>query len=446
MPRRSFLGAAIAASLATACSGAAPDPAPPSSSTPDAPPPVVQAPLPPPPPPPAPAATGWSKNVRVSFDGELGFEPAVAADAAGHVVVPYVTMKPPSPSMAVAVSSDHGDTWTRAFQHATPGGMSGDVAAASDDRGAFYVAWISYHFSADGKSVGPCDVMVAASHDSGATWSAPVVASSGTADGGSWFNDRPWITVTSDGAVHVLVSHGASEDGARAILVASHDGGATWSAPLAAVSSGAASSGMELASFGLGHAGADVVVPYADFRNETTITAVGMLRLAGGASAVADAASVALQPPLVSLGSYDKGFPTFAGSCFGYIQPDDDGNHAYVARTTDGGRTLGAPVRVDAAGVDEDRLTATADGDGRCFLVWIDSRSGAQELRAATLEDDGAMAPSRKVNDAAMNLGPDQTSQGEDYLSASFGGDRAYVAWADRRATPQAIYLSSLRR
>ena len=75
--------------------------------------------------------------------------------------------------------------------------------------------------------------------------------------------------------------------------------------------------------------------------------------------------------------------------------------------------------------------------------MWISSGNvSTGELLAVSVDPDGTIHPAELVNDKSLNLGMDQSSQGGDYLSASNSGTRPYVAWVDRRVTPQAAYVS----
>jgi hypothetical protein len=78
-------------------------------------------------------------------------------------------------------------------------------------------------------------------------------------------------------------------------------------------------------------------------------------------------------------------------------------------------------------------------------VFWIDFAHDAKgQLWSAVVSSDGSPTRIQRVDDASMNLGNDQLSQGEDYLSASAAGGRGWIVWVDRRSQPQAVYVSWL--
>jgi len=106
------------------------------------------------------------------------------------------------------------------------------VLAYAPDGKTLYYAALVYSFAYSNRT--PSGVAVAASHDGGQTWGAPSMV---TYDGGSnFFNDKEWITVGADGAVHVSWTlfnqgaHGAGYISSPIEMSTSTNGGATWSA------------------------------------------------------------------------------------------------------------------------------------------------------------------------------------------------------------------------
>jgi hypothetical protein len=107
----------------------------------------------------------------------------------------------------------------------------GDPVLAYGPDGTLYYAALEYSFNYSNRT--PSGVAVASSHDGGLTWSAPSMVAY---DGGTnFFNDKEWITVGLDGAVHVSWTrfnqgaHGTGYIGSPIVMSTSRDGGATWS-------------------------------------------------------------------------------------------------------------------------------------------------------------------------------------------------------------------------
>ncbi len=164
------------------------------------------------------AASGFAPQTRLGFTSGDQWEPAIAADAYGHVYVLYpqylgVPGCPEcySPTMILQISSDRGATWSSPRIIYPPGATKGqwDAQIVVDpvDGRTVYAAWLQ-----DGKS----DTVVATSTDFGATW-AVVVANHTNAG-----TDKPILAVRGPD-VYVAYNHAQ-----RIWVSASHDGGATF--------------------------------------------------------------------------------------------------------------------------------------------------------------------------------------------------------------------------
>ena len=162
-------------------------------------------------------ATGFTPQARLGFSAGDQWEPAIAADRSGHVYVlyPQYGVVPgcascPSPTMTLQVSTDRGQTWA-APTLIDPGVPQYDAQIAVDpvDGRTVYAAWLAGRKS---------DIVVARSIDYGAHWTTTI------ADATNAGTDKP-ILVVHGRDVYVAYDH------TQTVLVsASHDGGATFSA------------------------------------------------------------------------------------------------------------------------------------------------------------------------------------------------------------------------
>jgi hypothetical protein len=397
-------------------------------------------------------ARGPTANVRVSRDGESTFEPAIAADSHGHVYVAYMHVDPTGASVVLAASNDAGQSYAYPFSYRASDGFSGDVCVAASDAGDVYFAWIDY-VGAWGSVPAASRLMLAQSHDAGGTWSTPQMVYAGQAATDAQpadVVDRPWAAVAADGTLAIELSHGPSfqdqASGWTQAIVRSIDRGVSFSPPLAMDLQAQPSGTSSLASFGVAQIGADTIVPYVVIDDATSVAAsVGVFASPEGTSSVTEQGAVTL-----AQGEPSEAYPSVAGApafaCLGFLQADERGkNHAFVARSIDGAHTFGPPEKLGAAPAEHDRTTVAADASGRCFVFWLDFATDPHgQLWSAVVTSDGSPTSVRQVNDAPMNLGNDQISQGEDYLNASATGGRAWIVWVDRRSQPQAVYVSSV--
>ena len=98
-----------------------------------------------------------------------------------------------------------------------------------------------------------------------------------------------------------------------------------------------------------------------------------------------------------------------------------DSARVQVAFSRDGGRTFGAPVRVDD-GAPVGRAGAALTPRGDALVSWIERAGPDAELRVRLVRADGGRAPARAVAPSAA-----QRASGVPQLVAV--GDTAYLAW-----------------
>ncbi len=180
----------------------------------------------------APATPGVKKG---GFDSERVFssgndwEPNVAVDPSSSYVYMVVTGRDakecrqcPQPSILVRVSPDRGATWgepqfvcgVECRSNNIAGPWQADPVVRVSDDGVVYVVWL------DNWNPG---MALSKSYDHGRTWTRPVNAG----NSGSGWGDKPWLAISPDGKdVYVAWNHGDP------YVAASHDSGATFSTPV----------------------------------------------------------------------------------------------------------------------------------------------------------------------------------------------------------------------
>lgn len=138
------------------------------------------------------------------------------------------------------VTFDGGKTWTMYPINYKSYTSTGDPAVAFDADGNVYLATLGFLWSqGNGCCINP-DVLVAHSTDGGKSWSKPSRVASGSGSFGSVgsFNDKEFLTAWGHG--NAIVTWTLYNDGIGGSYVSSpiyssvtHDGGKTWSTPVA---------------------------------------------------------------------------------------------------------------------------------------------------------------------------------------------------------------------
>ena len=320
------------------------------------------------------------------------------------------------------VTFDGGATWTTVPLDANGYIATGDPAVAFDAVGNAYYATLGFGFGQASPTGKNPDVIVAHSSDGGATWSSAAVVAKGTGSFGSkgTFNDKEYIAAWGSG--NAIVTYTKFRDGIRGSYGGSpifasvtHDGGATWSAPVEISGSapfcvgffGDTTCDQNQGSVPAVAANGAIYVAFLSTRETTTFTDQYLVvqvdpatgQRVGGPFKVGDIADGIADYPINEDGRQtyqDSQFRTWA---LGNIAADPtDGQHlavvwsdmrntahpvaqdpyqaktnsdVIVSQSSNGGRTWSAPAAIAARG-DQFMPWASYGGDGRLRVGYFD--------------------------------------------------------------------------
>ena len=323
-------------------------------------------------------------NIRVNNPSEDVFagnrttqsEPSIAVSGK-HVVVAYndSTFAPnytgySSSANGGALFSDRGGL---------PGNQSGDNVLAADRHGNFYYATLS-NDAAGNSSVG-----VSKSTDGGATFSAPVDATT-TANGPAFFQDKEWLVVDNSGedsdGTSYLVWTKFAPVGEQILLARSTNGGTVWSAPVALSTVGdhqaaipAISSEGHLYVCWVDRGASQILI------RKSTDAGLTFSNPVSGGGAVQSLVQI---PGTMNGNIRANSFPSIAidqddGQIYITYAAQAPGDQADVFLTvsTDEGRSWSAPVRVndDATTTDQWMPSVAVTDDGVVGVMFYDRRN-----------------------------------------------------------------------
>jgi len=129
----------------------------------------------------------------------------------------------------------------------------------------------------------------------------------------------------------------------------------------------------------------------------------------------------------------------------GGVQVEDD--DVYIANSSDGGLTFGqdAPVNDVVRGKVQSSPAIAIDGNGRVHVAWKDERlesNTATDIFYANSDDGRDFGRNIAVNDTVrVALNPYKTTHQQPSVAVSRLGDTVFIAWADDRALNHSIYL-----
>lgn len=345
-------------------------------------------------------------------------------------------------------STDGGATWTGGVIPGLipcAGGIydaAGDPAIATGADGTFYYAAIAFDRAGAGKN----GIFVSRSTDGGLSWANAVAVV--TSSSSSTFHDKEYIAVDAasgsrfQGRVYVswTVFSGFTSP---IVLSRSTDGGTTWS-PAVNVS------GAQSASQGSVPAVAPNGDLYVAFFSVTGGDAIWVARSTDGGVSFAPPVRVAriveLPSPLPGNSFRTNSFPSIAITPNGTIHVTwaewvSSSADVRASRSTDGGATWSAPVRVNSTVADDQFfpwIAAAGDGTlGICFYDQHFNTTNWLDVGCNVSRDNGATwGTTRRVTSRSSNPlfdGFGGTFIG-DYNGLAISTDnRGYPFWTDTR-------------
>ena len=363
----------------------------------------------------AASPSGWEGEHIISVvSSGNGWEPAIAADpSAPYVYVGWMQYVGNKTLIRIATSSDGGSTFGQA-QSVCPACSTGtgqyDIVLATSSNGVLFATYMqSYKIS------------FTKSSDHAATWTPAI-----TVSGNSW-SDKPWIGVSPSGNdVYIgYASHG------NVFVVASHNGGASFSAPLQVTNesgiyyylNGATVLNNGTAAFSASkypekgnnskQSGAVPIVAFRSNDGGTSWTHMVVDTLNTGATYATSPVTTVTSDGTNLLLVYSGSLSTGANG------------KVFVRRSTDSGATWSARTEITTSAGGADATSVAAAGKPGLFVItWMDKRTGAWNVWERESADDGVTwTTDAKVSDA---------SSGAAYKAASgFGfpyGDYDMVA------------------
>ncbi|MBF6613987.1 MAG: S-layer homology domain-containing protein, partial [Chloroflexi bacterium] len=362
----------------------------------------------------------------------------------------------------IDVSTDGGATWPVDRQLQMPG-IPADVSIQSDpvvvarDDGRIYVASLATN---DAQSRG--GVFITWTDDDGATWqspSIPVYYPESALDDKEWFAIDNTPTSPYYHRMYMMYAPGASYVASQY----STDGGATWTQRQA-----------------IGDSGTEYTYPVVGRDG----TVYNFMMFNWGASQTGtiqmtkstDGGATWTQPAAVAT-AYQPDSPIRNGDSFRFfailsaaVDPNNgalyvawtdkrnlatDGTDVLYVKSSDGGSTWGAPLRLshDPAGVVRDHITPmlTVGADSTLQAFWLDRRLDPNnrlfDSWYSSSTDGGATwDPDTRVSTVSqdLNIGfpPGSGNAAGDYWGLDTTLNTVYVAWTDTRNGNQDIYVS----
>jgi BNR repeat-like domain len=322
------------------------------------------------------AASGFTPQLRVGYTSGDQWEPALAADARGHIYILFpqygsVPQCPActSPTMALLTSNDNGSSWEppRPLLTSSAGQFDAQIKVDPLDRQTLYVSWMQ----------GRHEIVVGRSQDFGRSWSFAIAEHSP-----ELIIDKPVLAVRG-ADVYVSFNHDQT-----LLVAASHDFGLNFTST---VLNPGAEPGWSLAAGATVDPAGSVYYSWMAYRRTDVLTQPAEVFISrssdGGRSWNTTPMDVSSEAPSCSVAVCSAGFLASQIA----LTSDDSGviyalwnsgsvaggpERIYFSSSTNEGQTWSAKVDVSNApsGVEHcfPAITAGAAGDVR--IAWMDTR------------------------------------------------------------------------
>ncbi len=409
-----------------------------------------------------PLTPAVGQNVRVNdpsldVDGHTNSETSIAARGS-NIIVGFNDANAVLGS-GYGLSADGGSTFQHESLPELPGGLNlGDPVVAFGPDGEIYYSTLA--IAGDGISV----VSLCSSTDGAVSWTC--TEASTTAANSFDTQDKDWLAVDTTsskfrGNVYVAWTDFSATSGAFILFARSTDGGKTFSlpSPLSAIDG---SQLVQDAYISVGRDG-EVWVSYLDGHfggSGITVTK----SLDGGAtfSALKPAALFTELTGTLTGGNDVRGdsFPATAVDqngtyhlVYAAVSPGQtvDRSDIFYVRSTDGGATFSAPVRLndDASATSQWSPAIAVAADGRIAVKWWDRRNdpvndSLTDVYMTVSADGGAtFGKNIRVTDHNWVFGPSTLgSYHGDYDGMAGDAEIFHLSWSDERGSDPDVYYA----
>jgi hypothetical protein len=406
-----------------------------------------------------------SGNIKVNDPaqdaGDRTQSESCSAAFGSTIVIGYNDAGTRGSGSALSFSHDGGNTWTETHIPTYSGGINfGDPAIAAGPNGEFYYSTLAS--DQDGIS----SIGVTRSDNGAATW-LPVVNVSTAVNSRQSFQDKEWLAVDTTNSPYrgnVYVSWTFVQAAARTILFTlSTDKGQTWSPPLTLSSPTARSQGSFIA---IGPNG-EIYVAWFD----VDIQAIRVVKSTDGGVTFGRPSFAAriTNPVLESLnGGFAsvKHFPSMAVDVsdspyrghvyivFNARGHGHDASDVFLIKSTNGGRTWSAPVRIndDATDTDQWMPSVTVARNGTVAVMWYDRRNDPTNnslidvYMATSINDGNSFSPNQRITTSNWMLVPAprdvRFGYHGDYNQISASDTQFICNWGDDREGDANVFVS----
>ena len=378
----------------------------------------------------------FGANVRVDDSGSLyrvQIDPSIAVDDSGDIYIAWHDYRRRSHDIYFAKSTDGGATFgTNVRVDSSPlQSFQLNPSLALDAGGNIYVSWHD-------KRNGNFDIYFTKSTDGGASFGAN---NTRVDDTGITTSEQRNAALTVDTNGYVYAVWKDSRNGNADIYFAkSTDGGATFGKNVRIVDTNPLTDLQDYPSIVVDNTSGNIYAAWHDKRNKKYDIYFAK-SINGGLSFEKN---IKINDSIIRRRFYPSLAIDLSGNIYAVWHDERNANRnrdIYFAKSTDGGATFGANVRVDDTGASSSAQcipSIAIDKNGDIYVAWYDNRGGNPDIYFAKSTDGGAtFGANVRVDDTGVS----SSAQAKPDITVDKNGD-VYIAWHDKRNGNHDIYFS----
>ena len=282
----------------------------------------------------------------------------------------------------------------------------------------------------------------------GGSWVGPITVNPTMYTSPNYFNDKPWLHISPNGSIYVTWTAfptAATATTSDIVLAASHDHGATWNSIVVNDATTDRAHGRQLSGMASDAANNLYIVWTEDTGNPNDLGGFTYFAKSTDGGATVTHPNVQVHQTAEAVFDDPQAAVTPDGSKLFIVYSavvaggGTDSNDVKATVSTDGGGTFGTPVKLnaDASCATHWHPAAAVDGSGNLWTIYYDNQFGDDRIAWVKATASGNTVSVAAHGEVTDGVGPFTTSRTNfflgDYIGLAYSTGKLAAVWGDLR-------------